>query len=194
MKRSFLFFLMTVVLLMAGCRADEDSPVGQTQDIRWDAQYIRTDGGESNSQYPKVQIIASFRDLKDYYNIYHEWYDLEPREQVYADTTIGFLDACDRYDEAFFEDHFLVFVLLEEPSGSVRHQVLGAEQTGDRKLSISVDRLIPEEGTDDMAQWHIILELDREALVETPEDVQVYLDGILAYDGCVVQPPQPQAR
>ena len=55
------------------------------------------------------------QDLSDYYNTWHEVFDLERRDQVYSDSTIGFLDACDRYDEAFFETHYLIFVLLEDP-------------------------------------------------------------------------------
>ena len=52
-------------------------------------------------------------------------------------------------------------ILLEEGSGSVRHEVRCVVQTGDKNLAICVDRKVPEVGTDDMAQWHILIEMDK---------------------------------
>ena len=148
------------------------------QKLEYRAQYIRTNGYTEAFEYPSIRIMYSQQNLSDYYNTWHEVFDLERREQVYSDTSIGFLDACDRYDEAFFETHYLIFVLLEEPSGSIRHEVQSVEQTQDDKLSISIDHQVPEAGTDDMAQWHIILELSREDLVESSADVELHIDGI----------------
>ena len=159
------------------------------QKLEYRAQYIRTNGYTEAFEYPSIRIMDSQQDLSDYYNTWHEVFDLERREQVYSDSTIGFLDACDRYDEAFFETHYLIFVLLEEPSGSIRHQVQSVEQTQDEKLSISIDHQVPEACTDDMAQWHIILELSREDLVESPDDVELYVYGIqYAYNAIPVVP------
>ena len=146
-------------------------------EVQYCAQYIRTDGYQEGAQFPRVQIIKSLQALKDYYTAHKEIFNLERREKVYADTSIGFLDACDQYDESFFKKNYLLFVLLEEGSGSVRHEVRNITQTSDNKLAISIDRKVPEVGTCDMAQWHIILEFSRENMVETPDDVQVYLDS-----------------
>lgn len=155
--------------------------------------YIRTNGHQDGAKFPRVQIIGSLRELKDYYTTYSELFDLERKEKVYSDTTIGFLDACDQYDEAFFAENYLIFVLLEEGSGSIRHEVCGVEQTADKKISLTINRKVPEVGTDDMAEWHIILELSKEVIVETSNDVLVYLDGKLAWNGSVVEPPKPEA-
>ena len=146
--------------------------------LDYQAQYIRTNGYTEAFEYPSIRIMDSQQDLTDYYNTWHEVFDLERREQVYSDSSIGFLDACDRYDEAFFETHYLIFVLLEEPSGSIRHEVQSIEQTASGKTIISLDRKVPEIGTDDMAQWHIILELSREYMVESSADVELHIDGI----------------
>lgn len=170
---------------------DDSKETGTT--VEYCAQYIRTNGYQDGAKFPRVEIIRGLQDLKDYYTVYHEIFDLERKEKVYADTTVGFLDACDQYDEAFFEKNFLVFVLLEEGSGSVRHEVRGVEQTADKKLSVSIGREVPEVGTADMAEWHIILELSRDLEVESPNDVLVYLDGKLAWNGSVVEPPKPEA-
>ena len=148
---------------------------GQTMDaVQYRAQYIRTNG-DINSRKPQVQIIGSVQQLQDYYIQQRETFDLERKEKVYSDTTIGFLDACDGYDEAFFEKNYLIFVRLEEGSGSIRHEVVGVEQTGEKTLGIYIKRKIPEVCTDDMAQWHIILELGRDFIVDSPDDISVYV-------------------
>lgn len=152
------------------------------------ARYIRTDGYVEGAEYPKVRVIRSVEELQTYYREHRRTYYLERREQLYADTSIGFLDACDAYNEAFFEKNCLVFVLLEEGSGSIRHEVLGAVQTAEGKLAVTIGTIDPGAGTCDMAQWHVILEVSREAAV-APEDVLVYLDGQLAWNGETVVKP-----
>lgn len=162
--------------------------------VAYNAQYIRTNGYQSGAKFPRVQIIDSLQALQAYYTANRETFDLERKEKVYADTTAGFLDACDRYDEAFFENSFLIFALLEEGSGSVRHRVTGVERNADQKLAISVISELPGGvGTSDMAEWHVILELSREIAVPTPKDVLLYWNGRLAWDGDTVAPPKPEA-
>ena len=174
----------------------DDASAGKVAgtEVEWAAQYIRTNGYSEGVLYPSVRIIDSLQELKDYYNTWHEVFDLERKETVYSDTTIGFLDACDQFDEAFFEDNYLIFVLLEEGSGSIRHEVRSVEQTEDKKISISIDRKVPEVGTDDMAEWHIILELSRDVLVENSIDTYLYVDGLPSYMDDKVVVPQTEAE
>ena len=163
-------------------------------EVEWAAQYIRTNRYSEGVLYPSVRIINSLQELKEYYNTWHEVFDLERKEKVYSDTTIGFLDVCDQYDETFFEKNYLIFVLLEEGSGSVRHEVRSVQQTADKKISISIDRKVPEVGTSDMAEWHIILELSRDVLVEGSIDTHLYVDGLPAYMDDKVVIPQTEAE
>lgn len=160
--------------------------------VAWCAQYIRTNGYQEGAKFPQVAIIKSLQELTEYYTANKDTFDLERKEKVYADTTIGFLDACDQFDEEFFEENDLLFVLLEEGSGSIRHEVRSAERTAGGKIAVSIDRKVPEVGTDDMAQWHIILALSRDVLAETGDQVLVYLDGNLAWDAGTVEPPKPE--
>ena len=172
---------------------DQSEVVKQTgESLEWCAQYIRTNGYQEGAAFPGVVIIESAQALTDYYIANRDTFDLERKDAVYADTTIGFLDACDQYDAHFFEHSYLVFVLLEEGSGSVRHEVRSVEQTAGGKLAVSIDTRVPEVGTADMAQWHIMLELSRDALAEKAEDVLVYLDGNLRWNGSVAEPPKPE--
>lgn len=216
MKKLCLLFL--VCLLLAGCMAEEpsvDAPSFQTtvptahvpqnddglcisyadvwEPIGYDIQYIRTNGGyDAARQYPLVVSVGSKAELEAYYEANRETYDLERKEQVYADTTIGFLDACDRYDDAFFADHNLLLILLEEGSGSIRHSVETVLRSLEGMLRVKITRQVPEVCTDDMAQWHLILEVGKK--MPGAEDVQVYLDEKLAWDGRFVEPPKPEAE
>ena len=159
----------------------DETVEAKPENLEFHAQYIRTNVCQEGAKLPKVQVIGSLQELKDYYTANNGFYDLERRETVYSDTSIGFLDACDKYDEAFFEDGYLIFVVLEERSGSVRHNVDSVK--GSRSVIIDIDREVPEVCTDDMAQWHIMVELSRENLVQSSEAVEVYVDNGLVVDG-----------
>ena len=131
-------------------------------------QYIRTNGGIENAAYPITTVIASANELNQYYDNYKDACDLERREKIYSDTTIGFLDAVEGYTDDFFSNSYLMIVMLGEPSGSIRHHVESADKNSD----IVISRLLPEVGTDDEAQWSIIIELDN---AFSPEEFSVTL-------------------
>lgn len=137
--------------------------------------YIRTDGFAEEAAYPVVKVIRSVDELNAYYNANKDKYNLERKSEVYSDTSIGFLDACDRYDEAYFETQILVMVLVEEGSGSVRHNVDSVKVGWDDKLYISICSIVPEVGTCDMALWHILIETEEGHDVANEEDVVVYV-------------------
>lgn len=141
-------------------------------------QYIRTNGYHEDVEYPVVKIIRSVDELNSYYNENKEKYSLERREDPASDSTIGFLDACDKYNAEYFEDQILVMVLLEEGSGSNRHNVDNVKLGSDGKLYISIRSIVPEVGTCDMAEWHILIEPEKNINVASESDVVVYLDDI----------------
>lgn len=130
----------------------------------FDAQYIRTDGYSDDRSYPYHAVISSKAELEAYYEAYKDIYDLERREVVYSDTSIGFLDACDKYDDAYFERQNLVLIVLQEGSGSIRHEITDVrrhrlEDGASDGWAITIDSKAPEVVTDDMAQWHLFLEV-----------------------------------
>ena len=144
-------------VFISGARGYEEEK--DPEAIPFEAQIIRTNGYQEGVTYPKVTLIDSAEDLNRYYEENRDLYDFSHKETVYSDTTIGFVDAIERYDDAWFRDHQLIVVLLEEGSGSVRHRV--AEVNGGAAPAVSISRLVPEVGTDDMAQWHILIETAR---------------------------------
>ena len=147
-------------------------------DINFNARYVRTDGSHEDVRYPVVRIVRSVRELNAYYEANKEEYDLERRDDAYSDTAVGFLDACDRYDDAYFEDHILVMVLLSEGSGSIRHEVQSVRMGAGGQCHIDIDRVIPEEGTCDIAEWHILIEPEAGVEIESESDITVFVDGI----------------
>lgn len=142
----------------------------------FEAQYIRTNGGKDGIEYPIVKVIRSVEELNAYYEENKDYFDLERKEKVYSDTTIGFLDACDEYDTAYFKKQMLVFVLLEEGSGSIRHHVENVGITAENKLVVFIETETPEVGTCDIAQWHIMIELEQGVDITNESDITVFLD------------------
>ena len=140
-------------------------------DVDFATRYIRTDGYHENAMYPAVRLIRSAEDLNKYYEETKDLYDLGHRGDPAADSTIGFSDACKRYDDRFFETHSLVLVLLEESGGSNRHKVTAVRQNAEGKLTVDIETIIPEIGTCDMAQWHIFVEVD--TIVASERDVSL---------------------
>lgn len=172
--------LLPILLLgtLAACTQGEDLPeAGKIKQDKttFEAQYICTTGYHKDVSYPVVKIIRSVKELKDYYEANKNLYSLERRENPASDNTIGFLDACDKYDEAYFENQILVMVLLEEGSGSNRHNVENVKISSDDKLYVSIRSIIPEVGTCDMAEWHILIEPEKGIDVKSESDVIVLL-------------------
>ncbi len=136
------------------------------------AQYIRTDGYNENVKYPVVTLITSTTDLNKYYNRNKDKYDLERKKAVYFDTPIGFLDACDRYNDDYFKDKDLIIVLIEEGSGSIRHEIKSIVGNTDKKYEVTINRIMPEVRTWDMAEWHLLIEIPKKIIV-SPEQLNV---------------------
>jgi len=63
----------------------------------------------------------------------------------------------ENYDESFFETGRLLALVVTEPSGSIRHELAFQGLLQDQ---VTVERLVPEEVTDDMAAWLILAEVD----------------------------------
>lgn len=137
------------------------------QDVDFKARVIRTNGYHEGESYPKVLWITSAEELKAYYEqnknkyAFGVWGDTE-------DPMDGFAAAVSGYDETFFEENDLILVVLEESSGSVRHEVTALRLYAsilDRVpyfIEPEITKIVPEVGTCDMAQWHIIIEVSKE--------------------------------
>lgn len=154
---------------------ETDAPeVPEDIKVQLNAQYIRT--GELASYEGELKqpfrVVRSADELNAYYDEFKDMYHLGRNEKVYADTTIGFLDACDRFDEVFWQNYDLVLAMTIEGSGSIRHEVLSmtkGEEWNDTDWVINVRPLIPEVGTCDMATWIFLIEVPKGIL--EPDDM-----------------------
>lgn len=161
----------------------DDGHLLAAQKVDFDVQYIRTGTRNFEGPFPTVAVIHSTDELTAYYETNKERFYLERREDPASDSTIGFLDACDKYDETFFEDHALVFVVLEEGSGSTRHNVETVKVDANGIMYVNILSIDPEVGTCDMAYWHIMTAIPRDKAPETAKDVVVYYNNGKIYGG-----------
>ena len=130
-------------------------------------QYIRTNGYRDGVVYPIITVISSKNELEQYYDNYKDKYYLGQNFNRSIDIddeyfVPEFIEAIEVYSDNFFADNFLIIVLLEEGSGSIRHKVKTVDENG----HIVIKRLIPEIGTADMAQWHIIIQCNNNIKAE----------------------------
>ncbi len=102
----------------------------------------RTDGYVEGRIFPTAVTIASLEELKLYFSENGEQYQL------------GNTDLWD-YRSDFFKDNALVIAMIEESSGSIGHEYLGISPHNE----IIIKRIIPECGTCDMAEYHIVAEI-----------------------------------
>ena len=179
--KKLIAFVLALVCVLGLCACNSGSSPNQGTDpmtYAFEAQYIRTNGDSENTSYPYHVVINSREELEAYYEANKKLFDLERKEEVYSDTTIGFLDACDKYDDAYFERQNLVLIVLEEGSGSIRHEITDVRphSTEDGRLvgwDITINRIVPEVGTDDMAQWHLLLEVQMYDVIKSDDDVWI---------------------
>lgn len=143
------------------------------QKVKFQWTEIRTDAMTENGTYPKTAVINSKDELNRYYEENKEKYYLERVEKVYSDTTIGFLDEADKYDDAFFEENILLFVVLENGSGSIRQEVTSVKLS-QTSAWVTLKNKIPEICTDDMAYWHIFISIPKADI--DPKSIEIVFE------------------
>ena len=178
MKKLIALVLALVCVLGLVACGSSDVPPPPPEAYAFEAQYIRTDGYSEGRNYPYHMVINSKEELQAYYEANKKLFDLERKEKVYSDTTIGFLDACDKYDDTYFERQNLVLIVLEEGSGSIRHEITDVRNRWDENgaslgWNITINRIIPEVCTDDMAQWHLFLEVQMGDVIKSDDDLWI---------------------
>ncbi len=168
MNRLITVLIMCIVLLCACQQPASNTP-------EYTVQYIRTNGYVEGVDYPYTVVINSIDELRAYIAANEDTYDFSRKEKGYSDTTIGFLDAVDKYDDTYFETSLLILVVLEEGSGSIRHEVTSVDVSPlqSAPYSISIKRITPELGTADMAEWHIIVEVEKGTAILQSDSINV---------------------
>ncbi len=179
--KKVIALVLAVVCVLGLCACNSNNFPNQgvpPEAYAFEAQYIRTNGYSEDRSYPYHVVIDSKEELEAYYEANKELFDLERKEAVYSDSTIGFLDACDKYDDTYFERQNLVLIILEEGSGSIRHKITDVRAHRDENgaalgWDITINSVVPEVGTDDMAQWHLFLEVQMRNIIKDEDDVWI---------------------
>lgn len=115
--------------------------------------------GWQEGSYPQTQVITSLPALEAFLAAYENGWETEaPR--------------C--YTKEWFREHKLLAVVLSEGSGSVSHEV-----TAVSAHDVKINRYVPQVQTCDMAEWLIMIELDRDA--EIADDVSVVFTNVEQY-------------
>ncbi len=159
-----------------------DSKKAKFQAIRTGCYY------NTNSEYPDFPytvIIETSAELKKYIKENENNFDLSRKDEVYADTTIGFLDAVDKYDDEYFKENSLIIAVDTQPSGSIRytHTELVCSEKNELFDTLRIIEYHPCLQTCDEAAWHIIVEVKKGAyadeielkIFEDHEEVPEYL-------------------
>ena len=173
------FLILSLVLALAACAQTKPktdtvpvyAPPPEPEEISlepeyyaFEAQYIRTNGYREGECYPRALVIDSKAALEGYCAENARHYDF----------TRGFYEAIQKYDSAWFDAHELIIVVLEEGSGSIYHEVTRVFGLGD--ASVDITQFVPEVCTDDMAEWHILIELGR--LFDTDANILVNITEV----------------
>ena len=178
MKKLIALVLVLICILDLNSCGSKNVQPSNPEEYAFEAQYIRTNGYSEDRSYPYHVVISSKKELVDYYEENKELFDLERKDKVYSDTTIGFLDACDKYDDAYFEKQNLVLIVLQEGSGSIRHEITDVRRRFDENdaslgWDITINIIVPEIGTCDMAQWHLFLEVPMGDVIKSDDAVWI---------------------
>lgn len=124
------------------------------EDYAFNVQCFRV--GWQDGSYPQTQVITSEPALEAFLAVHENGWETEaPR--------------C--YTKEWFQSHKLLAVVLSEGSGSVSHEV-----TAVSAHEVKINRYLPGVGTCDMAEWLIMIELDRDA--DIADDIRVELTAV----------------
>ena len=135
-------------------------------------QYFRAGVGTDSDNHDQTNYcLTSVEDAKKFIKEYLSPYD----EEVIA--------YYETLDDAFFAAHDLLIVPVTEGSGSNRHEAISLTQNEYGRPTLTVLRLIPSQGTCDMAYHQIIIPVEKGYLEGskdlTTEDVTVQLPLVM---------------
>ncbi len=149
MKKLLAIILLLTCVLLSGCA---NPPVAQ-----YIAVFDTTDGATFGTLHGNHQIFQTTTELSDYLANYGELYTLI---ENHKGEPALFATVIQKYDQQYFQDNALVLVALTEGSGSISHEVTAYKVT-DNAIVINIKRYSPETLTDDMAYWHILVEIEK---------------------------------
>ena len=134
---------------------NEENVIGTPQTViagDFNKKFVRTHFYYNDES---VMILKSVNEL----NTYKDSIKQRLQDHYYLEENVDmpFSD----YNDSYFEENILYVALIVEGSGSVRHNVLDIE-CDNNTMTVTIERLVPECGTCDMAQWHLFVEVPKD--------------------------------
>lgn len=139
-----------------GPPSDRDEPYAI---LDFEAFYIHTNQASPCDTYPAEHLIRTFDELLNFCNSRYQ-------EQI---TFEGINNYVYRYDESFFYENSLIVLMIEECSGSIRHNVVSVSMYHNNVVDVELERIVPEIDTDDLEFWYIIVQIN----AVLPEDTYI---------------------
>lgn len=193
MKSNYIKFVLPVflvTLLLCGCAASNpDLHLEQEQtkmtnhttessdellhSLNFDARYIVSDGGDGDVLRPEVYVIFDETQLSDYISSTSKVFDMTSCYESIMDETSSFTELCVSYDERFFSDNYLILIRCVESSSSNKLVISDVKLDSKEKMTISVNRIVPEAFVDAQGYWHLILELDKSERADLEQEIHV---------------------
>ena len=75
-----------------------------------------------------------------------------------TDVSVSFATAIDKYNDEYFENSFLMIIVLEEKNSSIYPNIRKVSKRGEIVIerNVDVDTVVSE------AYWHVLVEMDNE--------------------------------
>jgi len=157
-----LTVLFIGILGLAACENDPDDTTKLTYNKDIDYYRIRTNQKVFEDALDEaITIISDRESLSEYFDTIESYYDSNE-----------LIEHSEQYDEEFFEGNTLIFITLHENSGSITH-TLEQLKISDETLKATVNRIVGEIGTTDMAAWHMVIEYDELIEEELDTDLNI---------------------
>ncbi|MBR5722963.1 MAG: dockerin type I repeat-containing protein, partial [Oscillospiraceae bacterium] len=131
------------------------------------AVYVRTPIKNTGSD-PQVKTFSTREELDAFIAENAEAMQISDIDE---EPGISLADAAAKYTSDWFDAHKLLVVSLTEPSGSIRHAVTGVSED-----TVRIDLFNTHGGFFDMADWHILIELDKSAKLS--DDMHVLTNAV----------------
>ena len=114
-------------------------------------------GYKEDMEYPYTAVIRTRAELDNWYAEYRDFYDIDSFEAGYT-----------HLDDAYFQHHDLLLVMLESEYGYVYHQpyYLNAMQKGEWQLTFTA-HYQQEDRVETPVQWLYFIELEKGLIGET---------------------------
>ncbi|MBR6593632.1 MAG: hypothetical protein IKK83_00400 [Clostridia bacterium] len=155
------------------------APVESASFVRHREMYFFPEGGLLEGAQPihlksaapstETHIIKSREELSTYLSGY-KVYDDGGKGSNGKDR--GLHRACTAYDTAFFEENYLVIISAIRGSGSDTPFIIDAELTEEGDIRVETVWVYPSLGTADMADWRLLVPINKEGVAEDAEVIK----------------------